>query len=87
MIGIKSLQTFIEIVRILIILDFFINLLIIVPTTLYLIGLNEFPLYLFLIIKAITIPEIMESIIDRMELTTNYWVIYDLLRLIYVILY
>ncbi|CAD8072161.1 unnamed protein product [Paramecium sonneborni] len=64
-----------------------INLLILIPSTLYLIGLTEFPLYLFMTIKAISIPEIMESIIDRMELTTNYWVTYDLFRLIYVILY
>ncbi|CAD8154446.1 unnamed protein product [Paramecium pentaurelia] len=64
-----------------------INLLIIVPAIIYLIGLTELPLYLFLIMKGFSIPEIMESIIDRMELTTNYWVTYDLFRLIYVILY
>lgn len=63
------------------------NLLIIVPSIIYLIGLTELPLYLFLIMKGFSIPEIMESIIDRMELTTNYWVTYDLLRLFYVILY
>lgn len=40
-----------------------------------------------MLIKVISIPKIMESIIDRVELTTNYWVIYDLIRLIYVILY
>ncbi|CAK64001.1 unnamed protein product (macronuclear) [Paramecium tetraurelia] len=66
---------------------FLMNLLIIVPSLIYLIGVTELPLYLFLVIKGFSIPEIMESIIDRMELTTNYWVIYDLLRLIYVILY
>lgn len=37
--------------------------------------------------KAFEIPNILESIIDRVELTTNYWVLYDLARLIVVILY
>ena len=40
-----------------------------------------------MLLKAFSIPKIMESIIDRLELTTNYWIIYDLIRLIYVIIY
>jgi hypothetical protein len=49
--------------------------------------MQDSSLYLILLLKAFEIPNILESIIDRVELTTNYWVLYDLVRLIVVILY
>ncbi|CAK59344.1 unnamed protein product (macronuclear) [Paramecium tetraurelia] len=67
--------------------NFFNNLFILVPTSIYFLALQDSPLYLFMLLKAISIPTITEAIIDRVELTTNYWIIYDLIRLIYVILY
>ncbi|CAD8205555.1 unnamed protein product [Paramecium pentaurelia] len=67
--------------------NFVINLFILVPTSIYFIAFQNSTLYLFMLLKAFSIPTITESIIDRVELTTNYWIIYDLIRLIYVILY
>ncbi|CAK61027.1 unnamed protein product (macronuclear) [Paramecium tetraurelia] len=67
--------------------NFINNLFILVPTAIYFLAFQNSALYLFMLLKALQIPTITESIIDRVELKTNYWIIYDLIRLIYVILY
>ncbi|CAD8116094.1 unnamed protein product [Paramecium sonneborni] len=67
--------------------NFFNNLFILVPTSIYFLAFQNSSLYLFMLLKTFQIPTITEAIIDRVELTTNYWIIYDLIRLIYVIVY
>lgn len=43
-------------------------------------------LSLFMIIKILDVPKRVGLILDKLELTTNYWAVYDLIRLIYLII-
>ncbi|CAD8123102.1 unnamed protein product [Paramecium sonneborni] len=49
-------------------------------------GNNNNILSLFMIIKMLDVPQRVGLILDKLELTTNYWAIYDLIRLIYFII-
>jgi hypothetical protein len=42
-------------------------------------------LSLFMVIKILDMPKRMGLILDKVELTTNYWAVYDLVRLLYLI--
>ncbi|CAD8124556.1 unnamed protein product [Paramecium sonneborni] len=47
---------------------------------------SNYILSLFMIIKILDVPQRVGLILNKLELTTNYWAIYDLIRLLYLII-